>query len=185
VEEGGVKYRTIVADPPWHYDRTGLTFRDATSGDFTGHPLPYGTMSVEEIKALPVPDLAARDSHLYLWTTQRYLWDAREIATEWGFASIKVLVWCKRPTGFSMGGTYGNASEFVLFCRRGSLKAMQRVPRDWWEWPRGPHSAKPEAFLDMVESVSPGPYCELFARRDRLGWDTWGNESLNTASMVA
>jgi len=145
--------------------------------------LTYGTMSVEEIKALPVLDLADRDAHLYLWTTQRYLWDARDIANEWGFASAKVLVWCKPPTGFSMGGTYGNASEFVLFCRRGSLKAMQRVPRDWWEWPRGPHSAKPEAFLDMVESVSPGPYCELFARRDRLGWDTWGNESLGTAEL--
>jgi N6-adenosine-specific RNA methylase IME4 len=55
----------------------------------------------------------------------------------------------------------------------------------WWNWPRGKHSAKPEAFLDMVEQMSPGPYVELFARRDRLGWDTWGNESLGTAELAA
>ena len=55
----------------------------------------------------------------------------------------------------------------------------------WWIWPRGPHSAKPEAFLDLVEQMSPAPRLEMFARRDRLGWDTWGNESLGTAEMVA
>lgn len=65
--------------------------------------------------------------------------------------------------------------------RHDSLKCDTR----WFQWPRGLHSEKPEAFLDLVEQVSPGPYCELFARRDRLGWDTWGNESLGTAELVA
>jgi N6-adenosine-specific RNA methylase IME4 len=175
------RYRTIVADPPWHYDRTGLTFKDAVSGEFTGHGLPYRTMTVEQIAALPVASLAEPDAHLYLWTTQRYLWGARVIAEDWGFTPIKLLTWCKPPTGFSMGGAWGNASEFCLFARRGSLRTQARIPRDWWEWPRTAHSAKPEAFLDLVEQVSPGPYVELFARRDRLGWDTWGNESLGTA----
>jgi N6-adenosine-specific RNA methylase IME4 len=179
------RYRTIVADPPWHYDRTGVTFADPHSGEFTGHGLPYRSMTLDEITGLPVAQLAASNAHLYLWTTQRYLWDAKRIAEDWTFTVSKVLIWCKAPTGFSMGGAYGNASEFVLFCRRGSLPALRRVPRDWWEWPRGAHSAKPEAFLDMVESVSPGPYCELFARRDRLGWDTWGNEALGTAELAA
>jgi N6-adenosine-specific RNA methylase IME4 len=59
----------------------------------------------------------------------------------------------------------------------------QRSDTRWFNWPRGAHSQKPEAFLDLVESVSPGPYLEMFARRDRLGWDTWGNESLGTAVM--
>ncbi len=155
----------------------------ATSGEFTGTGLPYGTMTVEQIAALPVGEMADRDAHLYLWTTQRYLWDAREIATRWGFKASKVLTWCKAPTGFAMGGAYGNASEFILFCRRGSLAAQTRIPRDWWEWPRAAHSAKPEAFIDMVETVSPGPYVEMFARRARFGWDYWGDQSLGTASM--
>jgi N6-adenosine-specific RNA methylase IME4 len=73
----------------------------------------------------------------------------------------------------------------VLFASRGSLPDSGRVDRNWWLWPRSVHSAKPEAFLDIVEQVSPGPYCELFARRDRLGWDTWGNEALGTAEMCA
>jgi N6-adenosine-specific RNA methylase IME4 len=83
-----------------------------------------------------------------------------------------------------------NASEFVIFARRGTLPALRRVDRTWFEWPRpyitggGPtHSAKPEAFLDMVEQVSPEPRVELFARRDRLGWQTWGDQSLGTATM--
>lgn len=177
------QYRTIVADPPWHYDRTGLSFKDGHSGEFVGHGLPYGSMSTEAIAALPIGTLAAADAHLYLWTTQRYLWDARTIAEGWGFSYGKVLIWCKAPTGFSMGGTYGNASEFVLFCRRGSLKAMSRIPRDWWQWPRTAHSTKPEAFLDLVEQVSPGPYVELFARRARFGWDYWGDQSLGTAIL--
>lgn len=147
--------------------------------------LSYPTLTVEEITALPVAMLAASDAHLYLWTTQRYLWDAREIVKAWGFKPSTVLTWCKPPTGFSLGGTFGKASEFVLFARRGSLKAISRTNRDWWEWSRGQHSAKPEAFLDIVESVSPGPYLEMFARRNRLGWETWGNESLEHVSMEA
>lgn len=181
------RYRTIVADPPWHYEG-GLTFawrKGAPSGH--GKPfLGYPTMSVSKIAALPVREMADDNAHLYLWTTQKYLWDSRGIAEAWGFTVSKVLTWCKPPTGFSLGGTYGSASEFALFCRRGTLPALSKVPRDWFEWPRrGGHSAKPEAFLDMVERVSPGPRLEMFARRDRLGWDTWGNESLGTAEMAA
>jgi N6-adenosine-specific RNA methylase IME4 len=62
---------------------------------------------------------------------------------------------------------------------------LSRAPSSWFDWPRGVHSAKPEAFLDIVESVSPGPYLEMFARRNRLGWDTWGNESLEHVEMAA
>lgn len=148
--------------------------------------LGYGTMTVDEIAALPVNDLADKDAHLYMWTTQRYLLDAHQIAMAWLFEPVKILVWCKPPTGFSMGGTFGNSCEFILFARRGNLPAKDKVSRDWWEWPRkGGHSAKPEAFLDLVEQVSPGPYVELFARRARFGWDYWGDQSLGTAEMAA
>lgn len=141
-------------------------------------------MTLEEIASLPVRDLAESDAHLYLWTTNRYLRPAYDIAEAWGFTVAKPLVWCKEPMGF-MGRPFTSSAEFVLFCRRGSLRCIADAGRQWWIWPRGRHSAKPEAFQDIVEQVSPGPYVELFARRDRLGWDTWGNESLGTAEMAA
>lgn len=181
-----MKYATIVADPPWEYGKSrGFSWRAGRPSGERGAMLSYPTLTVAEIAALPVAELANADAHLYLWTTQRYLWDAREIVRTWEFKPSTILTWCKPPTGFSLGGTFGKASEFVLFARRGKLAAKTRTNRDWWEWSRGEHSAKPEAFLDLVESVSPGPYLELFARRNRLGWDTWGNESLEHVEVVA
>jgi N6-adenosine-specific RNA methylase IME4 len=183
------RYRTIVADPPWAYGETRYGFSGngrAIDGDTAGKRfLPYPEMTLGQIKALPVHELAAPDAHLYLWTTNRYLCDSYAVASSWGFRVSKTLVWCKPAHARPLGGTFGSATEFVLFCRRGSLASTSRTDRDWFEWPRGRHSQKPEAFLDLVEQVSPGPYVELFARRDRLGWDTWGNESLGTAEMAA
>jgi N6-adenosine-specific RNA methylase IME4 len=179
-----VKYRTIVVDPPWEYARTGVTFHEAEGGQFTGHGLPYSTMSVEEIARLPVLDLSdASGCHLYLWTTQRYLPGAFHIAAGWGFTYSSTLVWCKAARGWNVGGTFPSTTEFVIFARRGQLPALHRADRQWWEWPRGEHSAKPEAFMDLVEQVSPGPRLEMFARRQRLGWDTWGNEALEHVTL--
>ncbi|MCL5736982.1 MAG: MT-A70 family methyltransferase [Actinobacteria bacterium] len=178
-----MKYRTIVADPPWHYKSTLPGWQGAT--DTPRSTVPYGTMSIDEIAALPVRDLANVDAHLYLWTTNTHMEYAWKIARAWGFKPSTTLVWCKPPRGFAGFPTYNSTTEFVLFCRRGSLKATQRIDTSWFEWPRGSHSAKPEAFLDMVEQVSPGPYLELFARRNRLGWDTWGNECCEHISLEA
>lgn len=180
-------YRTIVADPPWHYEGTGVNFRDSDfrrgerhkPGQKVVTPLPYGTMRVDEIAALPVADMCADDAHLYLWTTQRYLRDAFTIVDAWGFKPSATLVWCKPPVGWQPGGAYMNTVEFAIYARRGKLAPKERCSRQWWEWKRGAHSAKPEAFMDIVEQVSPGPYLEMFSRRARLGWDTWGNESLH------
>jgi N6-adenosine-specific RNA methylase IME4 len=180
-----MKYRTIVADPPWAYERTGLTFTAPRGGRFVGHGLPYASLSPVQIALLPVADIAEDDAHLYLWTTQRYLRPAHDIAEGWGFQPAATLVWCKPPRGFALGGTFMSTTEFVLFCRRGSLPAKTRIRSQWFDWPRSAHSAKPEAFIDMVEQVSPPPYVELFARRHRLGWDVWGNESANTAQLGA
>ena len=174
-----MRYATIVADPPWRYEFASLYPGEPTRTKAMG----YEMMTVPEICALPVSSLAAKDAHLYLWTTQRYLRDAYDVVKAWGFAPASVLVWVKPPRGFV--GTYACSTEFVLFSRRGSLPAKQKVSRNWWEWSRGEHSAKPEAFLDIVESVSPGPYLELFARRNRFGWDTWGNESLELVEMAS
>jgi N6-adenosine-specific RNA methylase IME4 len=149
-------------------------------------------MTIEAISNLPVSDLAARDSHLYLWAVNAYLTDAYTVAREWGFTPSTLLTWCKPPMGLGLGGTFVNTTEFVVFARRGSLPAKVRQPSTWMQWSRpyigagGPtHSAKPEAFLDLVEATSPGPYLEMFARRQRLGWDTWGNEALEHVSLAA
>lgn len=172
-------YSTIVADPPWTMVSGGATTRAATGEWLIGNgarrkAFPYSTMSNDEITALPVAELAAQDAHLYLWTTNQHIEATYGIARAWGFRPVKPLVWCKPPHGF-MGRPFVSSAEFVLFCRRGSLSAIGDAGRQWWEWPRGEHSEKPAAFLDIVERVSPGPYVELFARAPRLGWDSWGH----------
>lgn len=245
-------YSTIVADPPWPYDDGWPAFGPTShGGDVVDHrPLPYSSMSVEDIAALPVVDLAAPNAILYLWTTNRYLWDSRDVALGWGFTPVRTLVWCKPPMGVGVGGVFSSTTEFIIFARRSNgareveragrlirearerakvtradlhrlvrggtptgivarwedddslpnvrdwvrlqevLPALAgverpyvepppardstRLDRSWWEWPRSTHSAKPPAFLDIVEKVSPSPYVELFARSPRLGWDSWG-----------
>jgi N6-adenosine-specific RNA methylase IME4 len=150
-------------------------------------------MALDEIMALPIRDLAETDSHLYLWTTQRYLQSSFDVVNNWGFKVSATLTWCKAPMGF-MGGAFRSSTEFIHFCKRGSLAHKTQAPTRWFEWPRlgytqadpaSSHSRKPDAFYDLVERVSPGPYLELFARRQRLGWDTWGNEALNHVEMGA
>lgn len=140
-------------------------------------------MTTAEIGALPVKEWASKNAHLYIWTINAYIEQTYEIARAWGFKPSTLLTWCKTPNGIGLGGAYSLTTEHILFCRRGTLKAKTRIDTTWNLWKRGRHSAKPEAFLDLVEAVSPGPYLEMFARRNRLGWDTWGNECLNTANV--
>ena len=200
------RYRTIVADPPWPMPASGKRSDSGRRGPYVApsgrkvnadwwerftrsSEVPYDTMSLEEITALPVLDLAEDDAHLYLWTTNRFLWDARKVAEAWGFSVSTVLTWCKPPIGMGFGGAFALTTEFVLFCRRGSLRPLERHDSTWLQWSRPyengyiAHSQKPDAFLDLVERVSPGPYLEMFARRARFGWDYWGDESLGTAEM--
>lgn len=163
-------YATIVADPPWPYKANNPPkHRD---GYKAAESLPYSTMSLEEITALPVSEIAASDSRLYLWVTNRYLRHAWHIVESWGFQPHdRLLVWCKLPQC-----TANVTTEFVLIGRRGSPPRIPWSDRTHWEWPRGRlHSQKPDAFLDLVEQWSPPPFVELFARQPRLGWDHWGS----------
>ena len=193
-----MRYRTIVADPPWPVKDSGPRTANGNHWDTAGSGtvgkrsvVPYSRMSIKEIKALPVSALAEDDAHLYLWAVNAYLPEAYEVVRKWGFRASTLLTWCKPPMGLGLGGSYVNTTEFVIFARRGTLGALSRQPTTWWQWSRpyengGPaHSAKPDAFLDIVEQVSPGPYVELFARRARFGWDYWGDQSLGTAEMAA
>lgn len=201
-------YHTLVVDPPWPMPDsgkrtdTGRTENYEAKGSgreidpgwwnrFTGTTtdIPYERMSLEQIAALPVRDLAYADAHLYLWTTNKFLEASFDVARAWGFTFSTCLTWCKTPMGLGYGGAYSLTSEFVLFCRRGSLAPKQRWDSTWLQASRPyvnghiEHSAKPDAFLDVVEQVSPGPYVELFARRARFNWDYWGDQSLGTAEM--
>lgn len=185
-------FTCIVADPPWDLQmgksRTmnGEVKRgkwnDPVQDNESIAELQYPTMSVEEICALEVP--AAQDAHLYIWTINRYIEQTYAVARAWGFEPSTMLYWLKQPMGLGLGGAFVPCVEPILFCRRGKLAAKSRCDRNWWGWPRGRHSAKPEDFQRIVESVSPGPYLEMFARRHRPGWSVWGNEVASDVSLA-
>lgn len=178
-----------MADPPWEYHSwPSSPSRIPAGAVFDGRRLPikYPTMTVRQIAGLDVAELAEDDAHLYLWTTNRYLPDSFGVMAAWGFRYCQLLTWCKTPMGVGPGGAFAQNAEYIIFGRRGSPGQLKRVDSVWYRWPRtAKHSVKPEAFLDLVEQVSPGPYLELFARRQRLGWDTWGNECRCDVEMVA
>lgn len=189
------RYQTIVADPPWPHADTGRRTQ-STAGNWTGKwlgyesKLPYDRMTIDDIAALPIGDVAARDAHLYLWTTNRFLRDGYRVVEAWGFKPSTLLAWCKAPMGIGLGGAFTITTEFVIYARRGALKPRRRWDTTWFAFKRpysatgGPeHSAKPEGFLDVVEQVSPGPYLEVFARRARFGWDYAGDGSLGTVEI--
>lgn len=165
---GGV-YPTVVIDPPWQYKNRG------TRGAANDH---YPTMTVDELAELPIP--AAEEAHLYLWTTNAFLRDAFDLVETWDFDYKATLIWVKPQMG--MGNYFRISHELVLFAVRGNLKTLRRDALSWFQAPRGKHSAKPDAFYELVESSSPGPYMDMFNRDGgkmfrRPGWDGWGNEA--------
>ncbi len=111
--------------------------------------------------------------------------DAYAVVREWGFRAVTLLTWCKQPRGVGPGSAFPTTSEFIIYARRGSegLGRLRLTDTSWFTWPRGRQSAKPEALQDLIETGFPGPYLELFARRQRLGWDTWGNEALEHVTL--
>ncbi len=166
------KYQIIYADPPWDVKAGPRWSSSGKSGD-----LVYPSMSVQEIKQLPVSAIADTNSHLYLWTINKYIKSSYDIAHSWGFKPSCLLTWCKKPNGLGLGGAYSQTTEYLLFCRRGTLKTVKRVDTTWFLAERSVHSRKPMMFMDMILEVSGDlPRIELFSRRKALGWDCWGNE---------
>jgi N6-adenosine-specific RNA methylase IME4 len=106
--------------------------------------------------------------------TNAFICEAHELALAWGFEPKTVLTWVK--PGIGMGFYFRNNTEHVLFAVRGGLKGLRRDLPTGFNWPRGRHSEKPAAFYDMVETMSPGPRLDVFARAKRFGWDVYGNE---------
>ena len=157
-------FATILVDPPW----------PAQGGE-----KHYRTMSLARITALPVGQLAARDAHLWLWTTNALLPRAYEVAEVWGFTVRSPLTWVKFRLG--LGGRYQlrNATEQLLFCTRGKAPLGSRSQPTWFNAPVTEHSRKPAEQFAIIERVSPGPYLELFARRrpeSNQPWAVWGDQ---------
>src|SRR5690606_30110419 len=141
----------------------------------------YSTMPLEEIYDLPVGDLAAENCALWLWVTAGHNRAGVGVrcAEAWGFDVVGEFVWAK--PNFGLGAFPRPQHEVLLVCRRGTVKfdradvgSVQHWPQDYSNNGGKKHSAKPSAAGDLIESVSPGPYVELFCRRPRLGWDSWG-----------
>jgi N6-adenosine-specific RNA methylase IME4 len=162
----GAKFGTIYADPPWRYNNR------ASRGAACNH---YDTMTVEEICALPICELAATDAHLHLWVTNAFLFEAPRIFQAWGFEYRSELVWCKPQMG--VGNYWRNSHEKLLTAVRGKATRFDdRGLQSWLICRRGAHSAKPEQVRAYIERASPAPYLELFGRRQIPGWTVWGNE---------
>jgi len=168
------RYRTIVADPPWRYNSKLVGLRGATD---------YPTMTQEELLNLPVGLWALPDSHLYLWTTDAFIVHAHHIAEAWGFEVKNIIPWFKgkneNAVRMGVGFYFRHACEFVLFGVRGSLSVKRHDQPNVLFAPRTGHSEKPDAFFDMVERMSHGPYLDVFARKQRFRWDTWGDEAFD------
>lgn len=188
--EQPARFRTIVADPPWQYVKDKDAARNKMARWAEAH---YPTMTMRELAAIPVADVVADNAHLYLWITNPRLFGDRgdfdftpaHLMKAWGFEYRTTLTWVKRGAP-GMGNYFRVNTEHVLFGIRGRCQ-MEPAQRESnvIVAPRGSiHSQKPDAFLDLVERVSPGPYLELFARRARFGWETWGDESLETVKLA-
>ena len=162
----GRQFGTIYADPPWRYGNA------STRAAAAGH---YDTMTLPELAAMPIEELAAPDSHLHLWTTNGFLQEALELLRAWGFAYRSCFVWVKPQMGI---GNYWRVShEFLLLGIRGNAKRFERHDcRSWLELDRTRHSAKPEEIRHLIEQVGPGPRLELFGRARAMGWCVYGNQ---------
>lgn len=173
--ERGNKFGAIYADPPWVYDNQGT--RASTENHYQG-------LTVDELCALPVKELAADDAHLHLWTTNAFLFECPKIFEAWGFEFRSSFVWAKPQMG--IGNYWRNSHEFLLTAIRGDAKRFNdRSLMSWLECDRGLHSAKPEQVRGFIERASHGPYLELFGRRCAPNWAVWGNQIERTMFDMA
>lgn len=179
----GRKFSTILADPPWQFqNRTGKVAPEHKRLS------RYGTMSVDEIKSLPIRAISAETAHLYLWIPNALLPDGLAVMQAWGFHYKSNLVWHKiRKDGGSDGRGVGfyfrNVTELLLFGVRGkNARTLQpgRSQVNYISSRKREHSRKPDEQYRLIEDCSPGPYIELFARGERVGWVGWGNQADNT-----
>lgn len=174
------KYRTIYADPPWQFqNRTGKIAPEHK------RLRRYETMTLEDIKKLPIASIADEKSHLYLWVPNALLPEGLEVMKAWGFEYKTNIIWEKvrhdgQPDGRGVGFYFRNVTEILLFGIRGNKNRTLSPARSQVNLIRSikrEHSRKPDEIIPIIEACSSGPYLELFARGDREGWDMWGNQA--------
>jgi N6-adenosine-specific RNA methylase IME4 len=168
------KYNTIVLDPPWNISSKGKD-KDRPNRK---RKLDYITMSIDEIKSIPLDQVANIGCHVYCWTTNKFLKEAFDVFESWNVNYHLTLVWTK-PNGIMPCYGYKFATEFCLFGFYGKpMQKFQSMAKlNWFENPSiKPHSTKPQKFFSLVDEMSPSPKVELFARQKRQGWSSWGNE---------
>jgi len=154
-------FQVIVADPPWRYD--------------SGGSLPYPTMDIDDIKAMPVRDIAADDAVLWLWATNAHLRVAFDVVEAWGFEYRALLTWVKDRMG--TGEWLRGQTEHCLLAVRGRPVFVSGTHTTVLQAARREHSRKPEEFYDLVEATCAGAKLELFCRQQRDGWQVYGNDT--------
>jgi N6-adenosine-specific RNA methylase IME4 len=172
------KYGAILIDPPWRFvNRTGKVAPEHKRLH------RYQTLSFQEIAALPVGDIAAEKSHLYMWCPNALLAEALGIMKAWDFTYKTNLVWYKvrkdgGPDGRGVGFYFRNVTELVLFGIKGRIRTLPpgRSQVNVLVSRKEEHSKKPDGIYDLIQRCSPGPYCELFSRQRVHGWTQWGDE---------
>lgn len=179
----GDRFRTILADPPWQFqNRTGKVAPEH-------HRLSrYKTLTLGDICALPVGNISDNTCHLYLWVPNALLREGLTVMSSWGFAYKSNIIWHKitkdgRSDRRGVGFYFRNVTEMMLFGVKGPRARTldpARSTANFIAESRREHSRKPEGQYDLIESCSPGPYVELFARGRRKGWQSWGNEATDS-----
>lgn len=176
----GRTFKTIVADPPWQFqNRTGKVAPEHRRLN------RYSTMSLDEIKTLPVSNVAEEKSHLYLWIPNALLPEGLQVMSAWGFEYKANIVWEKvrkdgEPDGRGVGFYFRNVTELLLFGIKGRSNrtlAPARSQVNLIRTMKREHSRKPDEIFPIIEACSPGPYLEMFARGNREGWTLWGNQA--------
>jgi N6-adenosine-specific RNA methylase IME4 len=178
----GKKYNTIYADPPWQFkNRTGKVAPEHK------RLRRYSTMTLEEIKKLPVSEISGEKAQLYLWVPNALLPEGLEVMNEWGFDYKTNIIWEKirkdgGPDGRGVGFYFRNVTEILLFgIKKNSSPNRTLQPArsqvNLIRTRKREHSRKPDEIIPIIESCSPGPRIELFARGLRPGWDMWGDQA--------
>lgn len=177
---GTRKYRTVLADPPWQFqNRTGKIAPEHKRLN------RYGTMTLEQIAALPVSNVVEDTAHLYLWVPNALLAEGLRVLDAWGFTYKTNIVWHKirkdgGPDGRGVGFYFRNVTELVLFGVRGkNARTLDPGRRqvNIIKTQKREHSRKPDELYQIIEGCSRGPFLEMFARGTRKGWSTWGNQA--------
>lgn len=181
------RFGTILADPPWRFfNRTGKMAPEHKRLS------RYLTMTLQEIMELPVAQLALPKGHLYLWIPNALILEGLEVMKRWGFTYKTNIVWHKirkdgGPDGRGVGFYFRNVTELVLFGTRGGLRTLPPGRRqvNIIRARKREHSRKPDELYDIIESCSPSPFLELFARHPRADWTQWGDEIYPSGQKTA